>query len=95
MNIYKDDFDISRSTNVNIEDGKFTITQYDIKPKVFDEERIFETDELDKVLIVFNASSTDELLQILKENYNTSDAFDRIIGLLINKVEGRYNRFTS
>lgn len=95
MNLYKDNNHISRSIDVCIEDGLLSIIEHDLKSTVFEQERIFETNEIDKVLMAFKATSTDELLQILRENYNTSDAFDRITMFLHNKVKHNYFSFIS
>ncbi len=95
MNIYNDNNDISRSIDVYVTDRSFSIVEYDLKPKVFDRERIFETDELNKILKIFKANSVDELLQILKEKFNANDAFDRVFELLKDKVKYKYNSFTS
>ncbi|MGI6074385.1 MAG: hypothetical protein ACOYEA_07090 [Fermentimonas sp.] len=95
MILYEDNHNISRSVYVEIENGVLSIIEQDIKPKQFEQERTFKTKELDKVLSILNAESINELLQEIKENYNTHDAFDRLTHLLHDKVKYTFNSFIS
>lgn len=96
MKIYQDNNQISRSVDVYIENGKFTVSEYDLEPKVFDQERIAETKQIDRLKSVFGAKTEDELLLILKEKFGTNDAFDQIVDIFsAHKIKYDYWSFTS
>ena len=94
MEIYKDNYPISRSICLSLLDNGLTLELYD-SGDGFNEERIITLYDLSAIKKGMNVETDEDLLVKIKTSYSKSDAVDSFSNFLgKNKIKFQYHRFT-
>lgn len=94
MEIYKDNYPISRSICLSLLDNVLTLESYD-SGDGFNEERIITLYDLSAIKKAMNVEKDEDLLVKIKTSYSKSDAVDSFSNFLgKNKIKFQYHRFT-
>lgn len=94
MEIYKDNYPISRSICLSLLDNVLTLELYD-SGDGFNEERIITLYDLSAIKKAMNVETDEDLLVKIKTSYSKSDAVDSFSNFLgKNKIKFQYHRFT-
>ncbi|MDX9775045.1 MAG: hypothetical protein RBT40_03715 [Petrimonas sp.] len=95
MEIYKDNYPISRSICLSLLDNVLTLESYD-SGDGFSEERIITLYDLSAIKKAMNVETDEDLLEKIKISYSKSDAVDSFSNFLgKNKIKFQYHRFTN
>ena len=95
MEIYKDNYPISRSICLSLLDNGLTLELYD-SGDGFNEERIITLYDLSAIKKAMNVETDEDLLVKIKTSYSKSDAVDSFSNFLgKNKIKFQYHRFTN
>ena len=94
MEIYKDNYPISRSICLSLLDNVLTLESYD-SGDGFSEERIITLYDLSAIKKAMNVETDEDLLEKIKISYSKSDAVDLFSDYLDkNKIKYQYHNFT-
>ena len=94
MEIYKDNYPISRSICLSLLDNVLTLELYD-SGDGFNEERIITLYDLSAIKKAMNVETDEDLLVKIKTSYSKSDAVDLFSDYLDkNKIKYQYHNFT-
>ena len=94
MEIYKDNYPISRSICLSLLDNVLTLESYD-SGDGFSEERIITLYDLSAIKKAMNVETDEDLLVKIKTSYSKSDAVDLFSDYLDkNKIKYQYHNFT-
>jgi len=94
MEIYKDNYPISRSICLSLLDNGLTLELYD-SGDGFNEERIITLYDLSAIKKAMNVETDEDLLVKIKTSYSKSDAVDLFSDYLDkNKIKYQYHNFT-
>lgn len=94
MEIYKDNYPISRSICLSLLDNTLTLQSYD-SGSGFSEERIITLYDLSAIKKAMNVETDEDLLVKIKTSYSKSDAVDLFSDYLDkNKIKYQYHNFT-
>lgn len=95
MEIYKDNYPISRSICLSLLDNVLTLESYD-SGDGFNEERIITVSDLCALRKVMNVETNDDLFNLMRIRYSIAGAIDLFSEFLEkNKIEYQYHRFTN
>jgi hypothetical protein len=95
MEIYKDNYPISRNICLSLLDNVLTLESYD-SGDGFSEERIITLYDLSAIKKAMNVETDEDLLEKIKISYSKSDAVDSFSNFLgKNKIKFQYHRFTN
>ena len=94
MEIYKDNYPISRSIFLSLLDNTLTLQSYD-SDDGFTEEKIITVSDLCALRKVMNVETNDDLFNLMRIRYSIAGAIDLFSEFLEkNKIEYQYHRFT-
>lgn len=93
MEIFEDNFEISRTITVGIENSTLFISALDSSEEC-KYERILETKEIESIRCLLNASTDENLLTCLKDRFCKSCGFELIYDFLRkNKIEFTFSLY--